>query len=104
MIEDEVLRDAIREGLLAKMREWSEDHYCAGWLIGLESKIHRLEDEPQWRALGEAVGWPIGCEADSGWETWEEAGERYKTPAYLEFLYGTHWRQIVDEYGIEVVA
>lgn len=73
----ESLRDATREALLAMMREWSEDVYCAGWLIDLESRLHR--EGGHWEILGRAVGWPIGCDAEGGWETWEAAAERYQS-------------------------
>lgn len=86
------LRDATREVLLAAMSDWSEDTYCAGWLTGLEMKLHRLGGK--WETLGRAVGWPIGCDAEGGWETWDEAAERYTTPAYLKSIYGRNWRAL----------
>ena len=70
-------RDAIRAMLLAGMREWSEENYCAGWLIDLESRMHR--EGGIWEILGRLVGWPIGCEAEGGWETWDEAAARYES-------------------------
>ena len=69
------LTDATRDALLALMREWSEENYCAGWLIDLESRLHR--EGGKWETLGHAVGWPIGCEAEGGWESWDDAGARY---------------------------
>ena len=71
----EAQRDAIRDSLLAAMREWSEEEYCAGWLIDLEAKLHAQGG--QWETLGRLVGWPIGCDAEDGWETWEDAAARY---------------------------
>lgn len=79
-------QDAIRQALLAYMREWSEDNYCAGWLFGLEHMLHRRGGT--WEMLGRLVGWPVGPDARDGWETWDEAGARYATPDYQVANYG----------------
>lgn len=79
-------RDAIRGSLLADMSDWSEDMYCAGWLIGLEHRLHR--EGGKWETLGRLVGWPIGCDAEGGWESWDDAGDRYATADYQIENYG----------------
>lgn len=79
-------RDAVRTVLLAAMSEWSEEHYAAGWLIALEARLHR--EGGIWEALGRLVGWPIGCDAESGWESWDEAAERYRSADYRLENYG----------------
>jgi len=79
-------REAVRTALLAAMSEWSEENYCAGWLIGLEHKLHR--EGGVFETLGRMVGWPIGVDAEGGWETWEEAAARYETADYQIEQYG----------------
>lgn len=79
---DEALRDAMRDALLAAMREWSEEEWCAGWLIDLEERLHRQGGK--WETLGRAVGWPIGVEAEGGWETWDEAAARYQSDEWRD--------------------
>jgi hypothetical protein len=74
-------RSAVRKALLSAMSEWSEDNYCAGWLIDLESRLHR--EGGMWETLGRMVGWPIGCDAEDGWETWDEAAARYKSEEWV---------------------
>lgn len=81
MSDDELLI-ASREALLSAMREWSEDNYAAGWLIDLESRLHR--EGGKWETLGRAYGWPIGCDAEDGWESWEEAAARYQSDEWTE--------------------
>ena len=81
-----VERDAVRYALLSAMREWSEENYCAGWLIGLEAKLHA--EGGAWETLGRLVGWPIGPDAEAGWETWEAAGDRYASADYQIENYG----------------
>lgn len=73
-MSDELV-SVMRSALLSKMREWSEETYCAGWLIDLESRLHREAGE--WETLGRAVGWPIGPDGREGWETWDQAAARY---------------------------
>ena len=79
-------RVAVRNILIDAMSLWSEENYCAGWLNGLEHMLHRQAG--MWETLGRLVGWPIDCDASGGWESWEEAGERYATPDYQVEHYG----------------
>lgn len=85
--------DAIRQALLSYMREWSEDNYCAGWLIGLEERTHRLGGT--FEHLGRLVGWPKSVDAEDGWETWEQAAARWETDEWKASVYGPQWREIL---------
>lgn len=76
------LRDAIRAVLLRAMSHWSEETYAAGWLIDLEARLHH--EAGVWEHVGRAVGWPIGPEAEDGWETWDQAAARYSSLAWLD--------------------
>lgn len=67
---------AARSGLLAYMENWSEDHYCAGWLTGLADTMVR-QDDGAFRLLVENAG---------GWYVWGSP-ER-------EFVSGT-WDELV---------
>jgi|ERR1700722_2277280 len=67
---------AARSGLLAYMENWSEDHYCAGWLTGLADTMVR-HDDGAFRLLVENAG---------GWYVWGNL-ER-------EFVSGT-WDELV---------
>lgn len=98
----ETERDAIREALLSAMREWSEENYCAGWLIGLEEKLHRKGGT--FEVLGRLAGWPVGADADQGWETWDEAAARYETDEWKEFRYGPQWREILAAHEAQTGA
>lgn len=79
-------REAVRAALLAQMSEWSEDTYCAGWLIALEARLH--QEGGHWETMARQVGWPIGVDGEGGWETWEEAAARYATADYQIENYG----------------
>ena len=61
----------LRDDLLTLMSAWSEDRYCAGWLIGLDTEL--LASGGVWEILGREIGWPIGYRAEGGWTTWDEA-------------------------------
>jgi|ERR1700729_4112764 len=67
---------AARSGLLAYMENWSEDHYCAGWLTGLADTMVR-QDDGAFRLLVENVG---------GWYVWGSPEQ--------EFVSGT-WDELV---------
>lgn len=59
--------DQMREFFLEAISAYSEDHYCAGWLSGIEEQI-RANGGP-WLILAYyAGGWPKGYRAEHGWE------------------------------------
>jgi len=69
----------MRRQLLDVMSGWSEDHYAAGWLIGLEWRLVR--EGGVWELLGRHLGWPVGgpdgpAHEGKHWITWEEAVAR----------------------------
>lgn len=64
-----------RHDLLMRMREASEDRYCASWYVDLE---YLLWDEPEWQAMGRLLG---------GWWTWPE---RWVPLDEWEAMYAEH--------------
>lgn len=45
---------------------WSEDHYAAGWIIGVVGMVKK--EGGLWAVLAEACGgWPIGYRGEDGW-------------------------------------
>lgn len=77
------MRTELRPALLEAMSAWSEDHYCAGWMGGLERMLHELGGI--WEILGREIGWPTDYmynpEKNGRWVTWDEAGRIFaETP------------------------
>jgi hypothetical protein len=64
-----------REQLLEAMSGVSESRWCAGWLTGLEERLHA--EGGIWKILGEQVGWPVGEYGQWTWVTWEHAKNLY---------------------------
>lgn len=67
----------IRADLLDAISNASEESYAAGWLDGIEKIL--LIRGGMWLTLAKEVGWPIGYRGEDGWETLEEALNRYGT-------------------------
>lgn len=64
-----------REQLLDAMSDASEGRWCAGWMSGLDRRLH--EEGGIWEVVGRQVGWPLGYRAEGGWVSWDEAGAEY---------------------------
>lgn len=58
--------DDARQAMIDAIGEFSELHYAAGWLIGIEEIIRR--HGRQWVLLAWlAGGWPQGLDGEDGW-------------------------------------
>lgn len=65
------------QALLGYMKWWSEEHYCAGWLIELQNVLARADDP--------AFSWLV--EQAGGWWCWpEDADEVAFRPGSLDEL------------------
>ncbi|MBE4790268.1 hypothetical protein [Streptomyces caniscabiei] len=64
-----------RQQLLEAMSGVSEERWCAGWLEGLDRRLH--EEGGIWEILGRAVGWPTGSYKQRVWLSWDEAAALY---------------------------
>ncbi len=62
-----------RMDLLGLISDYSESHWAAGWMSGIEREIALKGDYTIFSFIGKAIGWPIGYNAEEGWETWEQA-------------------------------
>lgn len=62
-----VTRDLRRQQMLEAISGYSEDHWAAGWLNGIERQVR--ERGGLWIVMAAACGgWPLGYEAEHGWE------------------------------------
>ncbi len=62
-----VTRDLRRRQMLEAISGYSEDHWAAGWLTGIEQEVRALGG--LWILMAAACGgWPLGYEAEHGWE------------------------------------
>ncbi|MFM9780428.1 hypothetical protein [Streptomyces scabiei] len=64
-----------RQQLVEAMSGVSEERWCAGWLEGLDRRLH--EEGGIWEILGRAVGWPTGSYKQRVWVSWDEAAALY---------------------------
>lgn len=67
---------ASRVDLLEAISNASEELYSAGWLEGIERIL--LTKGGMWTILAQHLGWPVGYMGEKGWETLDEALNRYK--------------------------
>lgn len=59
--------DVRRRQLLDAISGYSEDHWAAGWLNGIEIEVRKLGG--LWIVMAAACqGWPLGYEAENGWD------------------------------------
>lgn len=65
MTEDELAQ--VREWFVDAISNYSEERWCAGWLIGIE-EIIREEGGPWLWPAGLARGWPLGYRGEDGWD------------------------------------
>lgn len=68
---DELARQ--REQLIEAMSGVSEERWCAGWLSGLEQRLHT--EGGIWETIGRATGWPVGDYQEWTWFPWDEAAQ-----------------------------
>ncbi|GAA3852172.1 hypothetical protein GCM10023084_02950 [Streptomyces lacrimifluminis] len=62
-----------RKQLIEAMSGVSEERWCAGWLHGLEQRLH--EEGGIWETIGRSTGWPIGDYGTWTWFPWDEAAQ-----------------------------
>lgn len=68
--------DRQRHQLSELMSAISEERYAAGWLDGLDRRLHA--EGGLWETIGRAIGWPVGDYKHWTWMSWNEAGRQYK--------------------------
>lgn len=90
--EDEALREYAAETLCWLMRDISEEHYCAGWLIGLEHSLWEIATTPR-RSFGMADVpenrvklLQLLAEEARGWWVWDNEEQRERFVATDEWL------------------
>lgn len=66
-----------REQLIEAMSGVSELRWSAGWLEGLERRLHA--EGGIWQTIGEEIGWPVGEYQQWTWMTWNDAKNLYFT-------------------------
>jgi hypothetical protein len=64
-----------REQLIEAMSGVSEERWCAGWLEGLDARLHH--EGGIWETIGRSIGWPVGDYRAWTWFPWDEAAEIY---------------------------
>lgn len=74
---DEVARQ--RQQLIEAMSGVSEERWCAGWLYGLEQRLHA--EGGIWETVGRSIGWPVGDYERWTWFPWDEAAEIFAKEA-----------------------
>ncbi len=76
--------DAVRRIFCLAVSGYSEERWCAGWLIGIEDVLRR--EGGGWTVLARlAGGWPQGLDGEDGWAPLTSA-ERASADAYLAAL------------------
>lgn len=74
-------RDLRRQQMLEAISGYSEDHWAAGWLDGIEKEVRELGG--LWIVMAAACGgWPVGYEAEHGWDPLTET-ERHALLAMM---------------------
>lgn len=61
------LVETARAQFLDAISDYSEDRWCAGWMIGIENDVRELGGRFLLMAFA-ADGWPIGYRAEHGWD------------------------------------
>ncbi|NJM37580.1 MAG: hypothetical protein HC845_06820 [Akkermansiaceae bacterium] len=91
--------DLARELLRYKMLEYSEDFFCASWLVDLEFELWAYGDlvssdprEQSRVSLGRELR--ILSEIASGWWAWDDAVSPYENPVFVP---SERWLQILTE-------
>lgn len=76
--------EELREQMVDLISEYSEGHWAAGWMSGIEDEIRRAGGV--WLVMaGVCGGWPQGYRGDAGWEPLNDA-ERAELAAMLPAL------------------
>lgn len=82
--------------LVHEMRELSEEHYCAGWMCGLEFSLWAmLQDGARDYGSGEVTERDVEhlralSQKAGGWWRWSDAGEVFVATAEWERIYAEH--------------
>lgn len=94
------LTELAREVLLHRMREYSEEYHCAGWLGGLEFLLWETpssdDDSPAAKRLRNLVPeLQTLAEIADGWWAWDSDQPAADNPVFIPM---TRWLQVLAEH------